>query len=304
MTGEADGRLFVFGFGNSALALRRRTVKRFAAMAGTTRGGKRAERLRAEGIDAFAFDGTAPGAGVAEALANATHLICSVPPDEAGDPVLLHHQADIAAARTLRWIGYLSTIGVYGDHDGAVIDEQASCRPVSARSKRRIEAERAWMQLGERLGIPVAVFRLAGIYGPGQNVMVRLKNGTARRLVKPGQVFNRIHVDDIAAICEAAIDKNAGGIFNVSDDEAAPPQDVLVYAADLIGVEPPPEEDFETAELTPMARSFYREAKIVSNAKAKTELGWRPIYPSYRDGLAALWENGDWDAEFNPARRR
>lgn len=304
MTGEADARLFVFGFGNSALALKRRAANRFAAMGGTTRSAARAARLRQDGVDALAFDGTAPGAGVADALKTTTHLLCSVPPGEAGDPVLIHHEADIAAAGNLRWIGYLSTIGVYGAHGGAVIDETTKCRPASARSKRRVDAEAALMALGERLGLPVAVFRLAGIYGPGRNVMMRLKKGTARRLVKPGQVFNRIHVDDIAAICAAAMENNTGGIFNVSDDEAAPPQDVLVYGARLMGIEPPPEEDFETAELTPMARSFYGETKIVSNARAKSELGWTPIYPTYREGLNALWETGDWDAEIVSDRRR
>ena len=285
MIDDSAMRLFVFGFGNSASALHRRAAKKFASIAGTTRSRDRVEELRSVGVEAIRFDGTAPAVGVAETLAEATHVLTAVPPGEGGDPVLLQHAADIVTAPNLRWIGYLSTIGVYGDHGGAVIDEEAECRPVSSRSKRRVDAERAWMSLGDRLGVPVAIFRLAGIYGPGQNVMMRLRNGTARRLVKPGQVFNRIHMDDIAAIVEAAMDRGIGGIFNVTDDEAAPPQDVLVYAAELMGITPPPPEDYDTAELTPIARSFYGESKIVSNEKAKAELGWRPIYPNYRKGL-------------------
>lgn len=304
MTDDPQIRLFAFGFGNSAMALRRRAKDQFAAMGGTTRSTGRTDALRAIGVDALTFNGETPGVGVAEALSAATHVLTSVPPDPDGDPVLRHHADDIAASKSLSWIGYLSTIGVYGDHGGAVIDEEAVCRPVSERSKRRVAAERAWMALGERMGVPVAVFRLAGIYGPGHNVMVRLKNGRARRLVKPGQVFNRIHVDDIAAVCEAAMTKRASGVFNVTDDAAAPPQDVLVYAAELMGVEPPPEEDFATAELTPMARSFYGETKIVSNEKAKTVLGWTPIYPDYQSGLTALWTGGNWDAAFTSDRKR
>jgi len=304
MTEPSAIRLFVFGFGNSATALRQRVGDRFASFAGTTRDAARVEALKAAGIDAYLFDGETPGAGIAEALREATHILIAAPPGEAGDVALIHHERDIAAASNLRWIGYLSTIGVYGDHGGAVVDETAPCRPTSARSKRRVAAEEAWRALGARLGVPVAVFRLAGIYGPGQNVLVRLKQGSARRLVRPGQVFNRIHMEDIAAMTEAAMLRDAGGIFNAGDDEAAPPQDVLVFAAELMGIEPPPEEDFDTAELTPMARSFYGESKIVSNAKAKVELGWRPIYPDYRAGLTALWQSGTWDAPFRSERKR
>ncbi|MCW2309647.1 NAD-dependent epimerase/dehydratase family protein [Rhodobium gokarnense] len=303
MSGAGE-RLFVFGFGNSAKALNRLFADRFASIAGTTRSRERADALEELGIDAFVFDGTRPGRSVADALKSATYVLSSVPPGEDGDPVLAHHAADIAAAPGLRWVGYLSTIGVYGDHRGAVIDEETPCRPASPRSRRRLEAEAAWTDLAEEIGVPAAIFRLAGIYGPGHNVMVRLMKGTARRLVKPGQVFNRIHVDDIASIVAAAIAEDCGGIFNVTDDEAAPPQDVVTFGAELMGVEPPPEEDFATAELSPMARSFYGESKIVSNDRAKSVLGWKPRYPDYRSGLKRLWTTGDWDAETTSERKR
>ncbi len=169
----------------------------------------------------------------------------------------------------LRWIGYLSTIGVYGNHDGAWIDETAECKPRAGRSDNRREAEKEWEALAAKRGVPLAILRLSGIYGPGRNAFVNLANGTARRLIKPGQVFNRIHVDDIAGSLAHLARHETGGIFNVTDDEPAPPQDVVAYAAERMGVALPPEIPFETAELTPMARSFYGENKRVSNAKLK-----------------------------------
>ena len=299
-----DERLFIFGYGNSSRATAQRMAGRFATISGTTRRPEKAEHMKAEGITPYLFDGTAPGAGIDEALAAATHVLVSIPPDEAGDPVLRHHGEALAASGALKWIGYLSTIGVYGDHHGEHIDETAECRATSARAKRRLMAEAEWTALGAHAHVPVAILRLAGIYGPGHNVMTRLAAGKARRLVKPGQLFNRIHVADIAGLVDGAASHLAGGIFNGADDEAAPPQDVLVYAAELMGITPPPEEPFETAELTPMARSFYGETKSISNEKARLELGWSPLYPTYREGLSALWADGSWNATNDSEKKR
>ncbi|PLX37667.1 MAG: NAD(P)-dependent oxidoreductase [Hyphomicrobiales bacterium] len=299
-----DDRLFIFGYGNSSRAVNERIGSRFAAVCGTTRSADKAERIKADSVTPYIFDGSEPGAGIDEELARATHVLISIPPDADGDPVLRQHGAALKASKSLKWVCYLSTIGVYGDHEGALIDETAECRPVSARSKRRVSAEAEWMALGEEAGVPVAVMRLAGIYGPGHNVMTRLEKGTARRLVKPGQVFNRIHLADIAAMVDGASSRLLGGIYNGADDEAAPPQDVLVYGAELMGIAPPPEEPFDEAELTPMARTFYGETKIVSNEKAKSELGWVPVYPSYREGLAAMWQDGSWNAKNTSDKKR
>lgn len=193
----------------------------------------------------------------------------------------------------LQWIGYLSTVGVYGDHRGGWVDEDTPFQPVSQRSRERVEAEQGWMALGEKIGIPVAVLRLSGIYGPGRNAFVNLDNGTARRLIKPSQVFNRIRVEDIAGATLFLAERGLGGIVNVTDDEPAPPQDVVTEAARLMGIAPPPEQAFETAELSPMARSFYGENKRVSNRRLRA-LGYEPRFANYRASLAALWQGQDW----------
>ncbi|MEM1045408.1 MAG: SDR family oxidoreductase [Pseudomonadota bacterium] len=281
-------RLFVFGMGYSAHAI----VDRLRAEAGwigaTTRSAEKAEALAADKIDTFLFDGTAPTPEIDRALENVTHLVVSIAPGETGDPVLLHYADRLASLGSLAWIGYLSTVGVYGNHDGAWVDETAECRPVSKRSVYRDEAERAWLALGERCGVPTALLRLSGIYGPGRNAFENFRKGTARRIDKPGQVFNRIHVEDIGQTVAAAARQKAAGIFNVTDDEPAPPQDVVAHAADLLGVEPPPLIPFDEAELSPMGRSFYGENKRVSNRKIKEELGIRLAYPTYREALDAL----------------
>ena len=226
---------------------------------------------------------------IARDLASSDAVLVSIPPGAAGDPVLAAFGETIAAAPHLRWIGYLSTIGVYGDHAGGWVDEATPPRPVSARSRERVAAEEAWASLGRASGKAVQVFRLAGIYGPGRSALDKLADGTAKRLVKPGQVFNRIHVDDIAAVLAASLDRpRAGAIYNVTDDEPAAAQDVVAHAAELAGVPPPPEIPFEEAELTPMARSFYGENKRVRNALIRDELGVRLAYPTYREGLAAI----------------
>ncbi|MDJ0932839.1 SDR family oxidoreductase [Breoghania sp.] len=284
-------RLFVFGLGYSARAFVEKMRDRLDWVGGTTRSSEKAESLCAAGIEPFLFDGEAPGDGIAEALSKAAHVLVSIAPGEAGDPVLAHHRADIAAARP-EWIGYLSTIGVYGDHDGAWIDEETETVPRSERSKQRLVAENAWLDLARETDIPVGIFRLSGIYGPGKNAFVNLEKGTARRLVKPGQVFNRIHVEDIAGVLEAAATAPATRIYNVTDDEPCPAQDVVEYTADLIGLPCPPDIDFETADLSPMARSFYAENKRASNARVKEELGYRFRHPTYRDALQHMLADG------------
>jgi nucleoside-diphosphate-sugar epimerase len=202
---------------------------------------------------------------------------------------LRHYRDEIARLSTLAWIGYLSTVGVYGNAAGAIVDETAELHPNNERTRARVVAESGWLALGETTGRPVQVFRLAGIYGPGRSALDKLRAGTARRIVKPGQVFNRIHVEDIASVLEASIARpRAGAIYNVADDEPAPPEDVIAYGAELLGIEPPPEIPFEDADLTPMARSFYGDSRRISNARIKSELGVTLAYPNYREGLRAL----------------
>nr|MEC9418241.1 SDR family oxidoreductase [Pseudomonadota bacterium] len=282
-------RLFIFGTGFSSKAFVEEVRDQFDWIGGTTRSSDKMEALRTLGVEPFLFDGNSQGDGVAEALKQATHILVSIAPNEAGDPVLNQYANEIAGAKP-RWIGYLSTVGVYGNHDGAWVDEETPLNPVSKRSVQRVAAEEAWLAFAEQNDLPVQIFRLSGIYGPGRNAFENFRKGTARRLVKPGQVFNRIHVADIAGALKAAMAKPSTRVFNVTDDEPAPPQDVVAFAADLLGVEAPPEIPFETADLTPMARSFYGENKRVSNQRVKDELGFTFRYPDYRVALKALLE--------------
>ncbi|HYF52953.1 MAG TPA: SDR family oxidoreductase [Salinarimonas sp.] len=278
--------LFAFGLGYSATAWIARGG--FSRVRGTVTTREKAGRLAERGIEAFVLGDDALDPGLVPALEDSDAILVSAPPGEGGDPVLARLGEAVAASRA-RWIGYLSTIGVYGDRDGAWIDETAEARPGSARSLRRLAAEEAWLALGARTGQAVAVFRLAGIYGPGRSAVDQLRAGTARRIVKPGQVFNRIHVEDIAGVLEASLARpRPGGIYNVADDEPAPPGDVVAHAAALIGVPAPPETPFDPAAMTPMAASFYAENKRVRNDLVKRELGVRLRYPTYREGLAAI----------------
>ncbi len=287
----AAPRLFCFGYGYSAAALGRRLAARGWRVAGTARAADRIEALARVGVAAVRFDGVAPLADPSAALAGTSHLLLSVPPGATGDPVLAHHGGDIARLRDLAWLGYLSTTGVYGDRDGGWVDEDAALEPTGERGRRRVDAEAAWRALAEAHGLPLHIFRLAGIYGPGRSALDSARQGSARRIEKPGQVFSRIHVDDIAATLEASIARpNPGAVYNLCDDDPAPPADVVAYACDLLGREPPPLVPFEQAELTPMARSFYRDNKRVSNRRIKAELGVALRYPSYRDGLKSLLE--------------
>lgn len=290
----APVRLFIFGIGYSAGIFAALMKSRGASVAGTVRTAAKAESLRATAIEAFVFDGTAPGAGIGAALAGATHILVSIAPGADGDPVIAHHGADILAAKNIRWIGYLSTVGVYGNYGGAWVSERTTPHPKPGRSALRLKAERAWQDVAAKCGVPLATFRIAGIYGPGRNALKNLADGKARRIVKPGQVFNRIHVEDIAAVLAAGLERNADGIFNLADDEPSPPQDVVEYAARLMNVAVPPEIPFETADLPPMARSFYGDNKRVSNRRIKQELEVALSYPTYREGLSAMWEKDDW----------
>jgi nucleoside-diphosphate-sugar epimerase len=279
-------RLFCFGYGYSAEALARKLSPRLAALAGTRTSPGAPEEA---GAALAPYKGDGPSPAVRSLLAGTTHLLISIPPDLEGDAVLRHFAPDIAALKDLAWIGYLSTVGVYGDAKGAWVDEASPVRPTTERSLRRAEAERAWLDLGAGTGRRVEVFRLAGIYGPGRSVIDTLRAGTARRIAKPGQVFNRIHVDDIARVLAAAIDKDTGSrLYNVSDDEPAPPEDVVAYAAELLGLPVPPVLPFDAAGLTGVAASFWSECKRVRNQRIRRTLGVDLLYPTYREGLQAL----------------
>jgi len=283
---------FFFGLGFSSInATRAVRQGGFTRIGGTVRSAEKAAQLRADDIDAVLFDGTAPGPAVRDALATASHVILSIAPDEHGDPVLRHHRADLDASGQLQWLCYYSTVGVYGDFDGDWIDETAPLVPRNMRSDRRVLAEQAWRDYAAERSMPLCILRLAGIYGPGRSTFDKLRAGTARRVIKPGQVFNRIHVADIARVTALAAERRLDGTFNLADDEPAPPQDVIAHAAGMIGVDVPPDLPIETAEMTPMQRSFYRDNKRVSNRAIKQALGIELLYPNYRAGLTQILES-------------
>lgn len=277
--------LLSLGHGYVAQALARHLAGDGWTIYGTTRNPSRINDLQAQGVRPLLW-GTDD---IATPLAQATHLLCSAGPDAQGDPVLPFFGQEIAgAASRLSWAGYLSTTGVYGDHRGGWVDESARLTPATRRGERRVAAEAAWAAIP---GLPLHIFRLAGIYGPGRGPFEKLRNGTARRIVKPGQVFSRTHVDDIVQVLLASMaHPNPGAVYNVCDDDPAPPQDVIAHAANLLGLPVPPEQDFAEADLGPMARSFYSESKRVSNDRIKDELGVTLRYPTYREGLRAILE--------------
>jgi nucleoside-diphosphate-sugar epimerase len=267
--------LFCFGLGFTGQTLARRLAAQGWTVTGTSRAG---------GDGTLAFDGSAPLPS--SAFDGVTHLLISAPPGAQGDPVLSRHAEDIKKrAAQFHWAGYLSTTGVYGDRHGDWVDETSPLAPTTERGHRRLAAETQW----QSLGLPLHIFRLAGIYGPGRNQLVSILDGSAKRIVKPGQIFSRIHVEDIAGVLAASIARpNPGQAYNVCDDEPCPPQEVVAYAAALLKRAAPPEIAFADADLSPMAKSFYAESKRVSNRRMKEELGYKLLYPTYREGLTAL----------------
>jgi len=279
-------KLLVFGMGYTAKALLRALAPEDIEIVGTTRSADKAATLQAMGVTPRLF----PGDDLAQDVAWATHVLVTAGPEHGQDPVLAQLRKTFAAeAARLTWVGYLSTTGVYGDHQGGWVTEATPLTPSTARGQARVATEGEWQRLFQEHGLPLHVFRLPGIYGPGRGPFAKLRAGTARRILKPGQVFGRIHVDDIAQALVASMDApNPGAIYNVADDAPAPPEDVIAYAAELLGLPVPPAIPYEDAEMTPMARSFYAESKRVDNTRIKRELGVRLKYPDYRIGLTAL----------------
>lgn len=288
--------LLVFGLGYSCLYFVR-TRGLSAKVVGTTTRRDNAELLSKEGIRTAVFDGTNFDAWLPATIAECDAVIASIPPDAAGDPVLRTFARALHAAHEATPLIYLSTIGVYGDHAGDWVDEDTPPRPASARSRERLEAENAWRRLGDESRKAVHILRLAGIYGPGRNALVTVAEGTARRIIKPGQIFNRVHVEDIARTLSACLaSRLTGGVWNVADDEPAPGPQVIECAARLLGRAPPPEVPFENADLSAMARSFYGESKRASNRRLKRQLGVTLAFPTYREGLKALHASGEREA--------
>jgi nucleoside-diphosphate-sugar epimerase len=284
-------RVFFFGVGYCA----RRLVERepWIEASGTARSAESVAALRRAGVEAYRFDGADADPELERALKRAEAVVVSIPPRTEAGAILERFGAAIAAP-ALRRILYYSTIGVYGDHAGAWVDEAGATLTRTARGLARLKDEADWTAAARTRGAQADILRLAGIYGPARNALVNLGRGEARRIVKPGQVFNRVHVDDIAQISSLALTRGLEGqIWNVADEKPAPPQDVVAFAAALLGIEPPPEEPFDAARLSPMAREFYADNKRVSIAKAKAKLGYAPAYPTYREGLTALAEAGE-----------
>ena len=275
--------LLSLGHGYAAAALAASLPEGWRVI-GTTRSAERAEALRRSGVEAVLWDDAVE---VERAIKAADAVLASQPPGPDGDPALTRCRGALVSA-SAEWVGYLSTTGVYGDHEGGWVDEDTELDPVSARGAARVAAEEAW----RATGLPLHVFRLPGIYGPGRSALDRLREGTARRIIKAGQVFSRIHVDDIGRSLAASIAKPAPGrAWNLADDEPAPPQDVIAFGAELLGMPVPPDEPFETADLSPMARSFYGESKRVSNRRMRMELV-DPLHADYRAGLRAILAGG------------
>ena len=282
-------KLFVFGIGYSARASIELLKTRCDWIAGTTRSTEKATILKNDGIRAYIYEGEMKTSEISNAIQNSTHLLISIAPNQYGDCVIQNFNDDIINS-SIKWIGYFSTVGVYGNHNGEWVDENSDCNPTSDRSKWRILAESKWKDVSAKTNIPLSILRLAGIYGPGRNAFVNLSKGTAKRIIKPDQVFNRIYVDDIAGTVAKSVDQSFNGILNVADGNPCPPQDVVTFAAKLLGINPPTEEPFETANLSPMARSFYSENKRVSNEKLRTLLGYKFKFPNYQVALEHLHE--------------
>ncbi|MEM8791239.1 MAG: SDR family oxidoreductase [Pseudomonadota bacterium] len=280
MPESTDRTLLSIGHGYSARELSKHLLAQDWRVIGTTRSADKTEEIRASGAEPVIW----PDADLSPLFAEATHLLLSAGPEEDGDPVLKQLDGKIPA-NDIVWAGYLSTTGVYGNRDGGWVDETSDCNPATKRGQWRLDAERTWAETG----LPLHIFRLAGIYGPGRGPFAKVRNGTARRIIKENQIFSRTHVEDIARILHASIEHpNSGAIYNVCDNYPAPPEDVIAHAAELLGLPLPEAVRFEDADMSPMARSFYAESKRVSNRRVREELGVEMLYPSYREGLAAL----------------
>lgn len=288
-------KLFAFGLGYSACDFIARYGSAFDTIYGTVRDTEKPRAMPdGQPLTTLILDREQEDPAITAALAETDVIIISVPPGISVDPVLGKFGRRLAALPQNLTIIYLSTIGVYGDHKGDWVDEDQTPTPTSDRSATRVAAEKSWMALARDPRKTLHILRLAGIYGPQRNALEALRRGTAHRIIKPNQVFNRIHVADISAAIAAVLSYEGGSeIWNLADDEPSPPQDVVTYAAELMGIEPPPEQDFETANLSPMGLSFYGENKRASNRKLKQKLGLTLAFPTYREGLTALWEAGE-----------
>jgi nucleoside-diphosphate-sugar epimerase len=284
-------RLLIYGYGFAGRALARRMRAAGWDVAATFRNPAAAGAMSAEGVTPLAADDKA---AIAAALADVQAVLVTPPPGPEGCPALQVLVPALASAGAFPdWIGYLSTTGVYGDRRGGWVFEESRLAAQSLEGARRVAAERDWLEVGRGMGLTLTIHRLPGIYGPDRSAFDRLREGRATRYAAPGHVFSRIHVDDLAAELAASIARpRAGGIYNVCDDEPAPNSAVIAHAAGLLGVEPPPERPLDLEAMPPQARRFYAETKRVSNARAKAELGWRPAYPTYREGLAAVLKAG------------
>jgi nucleoside-diphosphate-sugar epimerase len=282
-------RLFCFGLGYCASVLGGRLRKKGWTVSGTTTHPDKMAALKAQGFQPYWFDSRSAADDIAQALSASTHVLMSIPPDAEGDPALRHFGAAIGKSAALGWIGYFSTVGVYGDALGDWVNEDTEPNPGTERGKRRLIAENAWAELANSCGKTLVVYRLPGIYGPGRSAIDQLRAGTARRIFKPGQFTNRVHVADIATAVEASLNLSPGThVYNVTDDMPAPPQDVVAYGAELLGVPCTPATDLSDEAVSPATRSFYIENKKVSNARMKAELGVKLAYPTYVEGLKAI----------------
>lgn len=281
------GRLFCFGMGFSSQALAKRLVPQGWEVSGTVRGAQ--DEIKAKNISVCSYDGAHFTVEISAAISRSTHLLITIPPQPSGDVVLKNFAEEISSARHLQWIGYISSTGVYGDTQGEWVDESSPLLASTDRNRQRIEVESAWLKIGKDHGLPVMIFRCVGIYGPGRNLLVSVRQGRARRIDKPGLVFSRIHSEDLAQTLEASMKKpQPGEVYNVSDDCPSPPAEAVEYACSLLGVKPPPLVPYEKADLSPTARGFYSANKRISNKKIKEELGVNLRYPDYRSGLKAL----------------
>ncbi|HHS81882.1 MAG TPA: NAD(P)-dependent oxidoreductase [Devosia sp.] len=282
---------FGMGFSSQATALAiREIIDEDAAIFGTTRSRSRAGELGRIGVRSHAFDGRAPGLMLAADLVRSSRVVLSIPPANGHCPVLAHHRQDLDRIEDLEWLCYFSSVGVYDNSNGAWIDESADLAHADERAGVRLKVEDQWREYARERQVPLCIFRIAGIYGPGRSALDKLRDGVAHRIIKKGQVFNRVHVADIGRVTALAMSQRLDGTFNLTDDEPAPPQDLVTFAAELLGVDPPPEIPFEEAELSDFARQFYMDNKRVSNARIKKALGIELLFPTYREGLRNIRE--------------